>query len=291
MLSKYHLLLLLTSFLWSGSFIVGKVLVNHASPITLTILRWGLSLLFLLPPLLYGQKKMVPPRGALWPLFGMGVTGVLLFNVLQFWALAKTTAMNVGLISTLNPLSIALFASLFRYDKLRPSQIAAMLLSLAGVILVISKGNLQQLCHLQFNEGDLWMVAAVSVWGLYSIFTKAAMQYVTPLAATFYSGLFGFLLLLPLAGPDFAIDQADGAFWGAMLYMSFLSTVLCMFFWNLGVQKVGATTAGVFLNFNPIFTAIIAFLLLGEPLTLLQSAGTVIVVSGCYLFSRFSGKK
>ena len=217
----------------------------------------------------------------------MGISGVVLFNIFQFLALEKTSATNVGLISTLNAISIALFSVLFLKEKVNTLQILSMILSFFGVILVLLKGNFALLFSLHFNSGDLWMIAAVCIWGIYSVCSKWATKTVTPLMATLYSGIFGVILLLPFNIGSFTVSNINSSFITSLLYTGLISTVLCMVFWNIGVQKLGATTSGIFLNFNPIFTAILAFIFLGEELTWIQIFGTIIVVTGCYLFSHF----
>ncbi|PFK47787.1 EamA family transporter [Bacillus cereus] len=283
----YVFLLLLTSLLWGGNFVVGKSLVGHASPMTLTSLRWIIAVLCLFPIVWLKEKRLFPPRAAILPLLIMGVTGVVLFNIFQFLALEQTSATNVGLISTLNAISIALFSSLFLKEKINRFQILSMILSFFGVLLVLSKGNIALLFSLQFNSGDLWMIAAVCIWGIYSVCSKWATKTTTPMMATLYSGVFGVILLLPFNIPSFTVSDINASFITSLLYTGLISTVVCMVFWNIGVQKLGATTAGIFLNFNPIFTAILAFLFLGEELTWVQILGTLIVVTGCYLFSHF----
>lgn len=283
----YVFLLLLTSLLWGGNFVVGKSLVDHASPMTLTSLRWIIAVLCLFPIVWLKEKRLFPPRAAILPLLIMGVTGVVLFNIFQFLALEQTSATNVGLISTLNAISIALFSSLFLKEKINRFQILSMILSFFGVLLVLSKGNIALLFSLQFNSGDLWMIAAVCIWGIYSVCSKWATKTTSPMMATLYSGVFGVILLLPFNIPSFTVSDINASFITSLLYTGLISTVVCMVFWNIGVQKLGATTAGIFLNFNPIFTAILAFLFLGEALTWVQILGTVIVVTGCYLFSHF----
>ncbi|PFA25682.1 EamA family transporter [Bacillus cereus] len=283
----YVFLLLLTSLLWGGNFVVGKSLVDHASPMTLTSLRWIIAVLCLFPIVWLKEKRLFPPRAAILPLLIMGVTGVVLFNIFQFLALEQTSATNVGLISTLNAISIALFSSLFLKEKINRFQILSMILSFFGVLLVLSKGNIALLFSLQFNSGDLWMIAAVCIWGIYSVCSKWATKTTSPMMATLYSGVFGVILLLPFNIPSFTVSNINASFITSLLYTGLISTVVCMVFWNIGVQKLGATTAGIFLNFNPIFTAILAFLFLGEALTWVQILGTVIVVTGCYLFSHF----
>ncbi|WP_110925535.1 DMT family transporter [Planococcus massiliensis] len=291
MRNLYFLLLLLTSFLWAGNFIVGKWLVGHASPMTLTSLRWMIAVLCLLPLVWVTEKKIKPSRKAIVPLALMGITGVAFFNILQFLALEQTSASNVGLISTLNMLSIALFSVIFLKERLNPFQMAAMAFSFFGVLLVLTKGQLNLLLSLQFNKGDLYMLAAVGIWGIYSVLSKWAMAYTSAAMATLYSGIFGLAFLLPFNAADFAITNINASFVYSILYTGVISTVLCFVLWNLGVQKLGATTSGLFLNFNPVFTAILAFFVLGEKMTGIQILGSLIVISGCYFFSYFKTRK
>ncbi|WP_281217067.1 DMT family transporter [Lysinibacillus capsici] len=283
-------LMLVTSLLWGGNFVVAKTLVAHASPMTLTLVRWLIAVIVLLPLVWWKEKRLVPAKAALVPLFLMGITGVALFNIFQFLALERTTSTNAGLISTMNTMSIALFSFAFLKEKINGLQLLAMVLSLIGVFLVLSKGDWQLLWHFQLNTGDLWMVAAVCVWGLYSVCSKRAMQTTSPLMATLYAGLFGVLILVPFTITDFTFSEIDSSFILSLLYTGVISTVVCMVFWNIGVQQLGATTSGIFLNFNPIFTALLAFLFIGEQLSWLQGIGGIIVILGCYLFTHFKTK-
>lgn len=288
---RYYLLLLLTSFLWGGNFIVGKTLVDHASPITLTILRWAIAIICLIPLVWWKEKKLIPPKESILPLFIMGVTGVALFQALQFMALEKTSATNVGLISTLNMFSIAAFSFFFLKEKINKLQFLTMILSLFGVLLVLSKGNINLLFSLQFNKGDLYMMAAVGMWGIYSVSSKWAMTTVTPMMSILYSGIFGLLVLLPFSIKDFTVTNLNSSFMQGILYTGLVSTVICMVLWNIGVNKLGPSTSGLFLNFNPmIFTAVLAFAFLGENMTWIQAAGSVIVIAGCFLFTLLKNK-
>lgn len=290
MVKFYMGLMLVTSLLWGGNFVVAKTLVAHASPMTLTLVRWLIAVIVLLPLVWWKEKRLVPAKAALVPLFLMGITGVALFNIFQFLALERTTSTNAGLISTMNTMSIALFSFAFLKEKINGLQLLAMVLSLIGVFLVLSKGDWQLLWHFQLNTGDLWMVAAVCVWGLYSVCSKWAMQTTSPLMATLYAGLFGVLILVPFTFTDFTFSEIDSSFILSLLYTGVISTVVCMVFWNIGVQQLGATTSGIFLNFNPIFTALLAFLFIGEQLSWLQGIGGIIVILGCYLFTHFKTK-
>lgn len=286
---RYVLLLLLTSLLWAANFIISKSLIGHASSMTLTSLRWIIAVLVLIPIVQYKEKSLIPPKKALIPLFFMGVTGVVLFNIFQFLAIASTSATNASLISTLNMFSIAIFSYLFLKERMNLLQFASMLLSLTGVVFVLTKGSLSLLFTMEVNKGDIWMLSAVAVWGIYSVCSKWAMKHTTPLMATLYSGLFGLAALLPFNLSSFAIKNPDPAFVLSLLYTGIISTVLCLVLWNIGVKNLGATKSGLFLNFNPVFTAILAFLLLGEQMLLIQAAGSALVILGCCLFSIFQG--
>lgn len=284
----YVLILLLTSFLWGGNFVYSKFLIGHATPIMLTILRWTIAIIVLFPLVKKNRGKMLPPKDAILPLFLMGITGVVFFNIFQFLAIAQTSAINTGLISTLNPLSIALASALFLHEKIKFRQLLAMLFSLFGVLVILSKGSLNRILSLHFNNGDLWMVAAVMLWGIYSICGKWAMKRVPPVTATFYSGVLGVTLLLPFNLTHFHITNIDIPFILALFYTGIVSTVVCMTLWNIGLQKIGAVKAGIFLNFNPIFTAVLAFFILHETLKWAEFVGSIIVITGCFLFSRYT---
>lgn len=286
----YYLLLLATSLMWAGNIVISKTLVDHASPMTLTSLRWIIAVLCLIPLVWYKEKKILPPKQALLPLFLMGLTGVVLFNIFQFLAVERTTASNVGLITTLNAISIAVFSAIFLKEKMTFLQMLAMLLSLFGVLLVLTKGNIELLLSLQINKGDLLMLLAVGVWGLYSVCSKWATTKTSALMANLYSGIFGLIVLFPFNAPSFQVTNLDAGFIQAILYTGVISTVVCMLLWSIGVQQLGATTAGIFMNFNPVFTALLAFLFLGEKLTSIQIVGAVIVILGSYLFSHFKTK-
>lgn len=284
----FYALLLCTSLLWAGNFVAGKFLVGHAGPLVLTEMRWVVALICLAPLVWFRERKILPPRAAVWPLFWMGMTGVVLFNWFMFMALERTSAGNVGLLSALNPVSIALVAFFLLREKMSRRQMIGMTVSLAGVLVVISRGHLESLLQLRFNTGDLFMLGAVACWGFYSFFGKKSMQYVSPYMSTLWAGVFGALVLVPFILPSPAITAPDTAFWIATAYVSVGATVIAMLFWNIGVQKVGGTKSGIFLNFNPIFTAVLSFMFLGERMTAVQLAGTVLVIGGVYLFTTIS---
>lgn len=281
----YYLLLLFTSLLWAGNITAGKFVVGHAAPILLTDLRWGLAVILLVPFVWWKEKKLLPPLRSLPLLFLMGATGMAMYNVFMFLALERTTADNTALISALNPISIALVSFILIREKLSALQVMAMLLCLSGVLIVISHGDLDKLRSFHFNPGDLYMLSAVLMWGFYAVAGRFSLRYVSPIMSTLWSGIFGLLLLAPVTVTQLQIQNPTPVFWASTLYGGIAGTVLAMVFWNIGVQKVGATRSGIFLNFNPIFTAVLAYFLLGEQLNAYQWIGSAVVISGVLLFT------
>ena len=282
---RFYGLLLLTSVLWAGNFVVGGFLAGHTSPLTITDVRWAITVLCLIPVVYSTDKRILPPRRAVLPLILMALTGAVFFNVFMYLALKRTSADNVGLLSALNPVAIALASFLLLREKLRLQQVAGMLVSLIGVLIVVSHGNWERVVHFQLNLGDLLMLAAVGTWGLYSVAGKFAMRYVSPYMATLWAGAFGVAMMLPFDLPTLSFHGLDASFWKAILYTSIAGTVIAMVLWNIGVQRVGGTKSGMFLNFNPIFTAILSYLWMGETVHAIQVVGTVVVILGVSLFS------
>ncbi len=271
--------------LWAGNFVAGKFLVGHTDHITLIIIRWGIAVIVLLPFLLWKEKTLRFQRKHFWLLVGMGATGIALFNFFMFLALEYTSADNVGLISTLNPISIAIFSFFIMKDRLSARQLSAMIVSFFGILVVLTNGHLNRLLTLEANIGDIYMLLAVVSWGLYSVLGKKVMSELSPLVTTFWAGVFGNILVLPFLLDGVQFSHITASFWIASLYTGIGATVLGMVFWNIGVQKVGSTKSGMFLNFNPIFTAILAYFLLGETMTTGQIIGAFVVIVGVYFFT------
>lgn len=282
---KYYILLILTSLLWATNFVTGKFLVGHTTALTLTDIRWGIAVICLIPIVYIVEKRLFPTLRSVLPLLVMAATGVIFFNVFTYLALTRTTADNVGLLTALNPVAIALASFLILREKLSARQVLGMLISLIGVIVVVTRGSLERIVHFQLNSGDLLMLAAVACWGLYSVAGRWAMKDISPYMATLWSALFGVILALPFDLPNTSFRDLDTAFWVSALYGGIGGTVIAMVFWNIGVKQIGGTRSGIFLNFNPIFTAVLAFILLGEKIGLAQIIGTLLVITGVTVFS------
>lgn len=290
-MGKYYVLLVLTCLFWAGSFVVSKALVGQVTPMSLTMLRWALVVICLCPFVIGNKERRYVPKKAILPLFCMGVTGVVLFNIFQYVAIANTSATNVGFIATLNMASIAICSALFLKERVSFYQILMMCMAFFGVMLVVAKGSLLAILHLELQRGDLWMLLAVMIWGLYTVCSRWAMRYTNATTATCYSGMIGLVILGPFSMNDWQALSLTATGWLGVLYIGIMATVVCTLLWTICVEKVGATTAGVFINFDAIFTALLAFIFLGESITWMQGTGCFIAISACIGFAYFEKKR
>jgi drug/metabolite transporter (DMT)-like permease len=296
-INKVYLKLVLTTFFWGGTFVAARFAVGEAPPFFAASCRFLIASICLVSLTAWQshreQKSLPVPRsfrqGA--GLFSLGLTGIFLYNAIFFTSLKMTTATNGALIVAVNPLLTAVLSALWLREKVSPAQAVGLVISLAGVAVVIAKGSLSVLTQLSFNRGDLIMLGAPLCWALYSILGKKVLSNFTPLAATAYASVFGAALLVPAAliehaalgggWPHFSLLG-----WVAVLQLALLGTVIGFVWWYQGVKTIGTARAAAFVNLVPVFGALLAVLFLGERMLAAQLWGGVLVVLGVYFGSR-----
>lgn len=284
-MSKYRawLLLVLCNLFWAGNYVFGKYVIAEMTPLWITFSRWVLALFLLFPIARFFEKPDWKKAGKAWfPLLTMAIFGVIGFNLLLYSALEYTSATNAALVSALNPGVIVLFSIFLLREKITKLQSAGLVLSLLGVFVILTKGHLGQIFHVEYNRGDLLMIASVLVWTLYSVVGKRAAG-IPPITATAVSTLYAVLLMAPFAflqGID--IEKIGPLAVTGILYMVIFPSVGSFVFWNMSVRAIGASQAGVFLNLIPVFTAAVSAML-GEAITAAQVWGGLFVFAGVYL--------
>ncbi len=171
-------------------------------------------------------------------------------------------------------------------EPLRPIQIVGIFLSVCGAVIIISKGQLTLLWTGGFGLGEWLILGCVASWVAYSLFGKLVLKDLEPLVAVFYSAVAGAILLLPLALKN-GMVQEIGTYgvkiWSALVYLAVLGTVFGFWWYYEGIRDLGASRAGVFINLVPVSAVILAFFLLGEPITLAMVGGGVMVLGGVIL--------
>ena len=282
-----YLLLCVSALAWAGNFIVARYVHEQVTPLTLNFGRWGLALVILLPftigPVLR-QRELVRAHFKLFAL--LGLTGIALFHSFVYAALESTGAINAALILSLTPVFIVLLSWVLDKEPIATAQAAGIALSLLGAVVLITRGDAAAVRALEFNRGDLWMLAAVPNWALYSVLLRRrppAIQPMVLLTVTIAAGL-AFLmpaLIFELArGPDFRFGRETAA---SVVYVALFASVIAYICWNRGVATVGANRAGLFLHLVPAFSALLAIAVLGESLLLHHALGIGLIIAGIYL--------
>lgn len=293
---KYQafLFLLVCNLLWAGNFIFGKVVINEFSPLWITFLRWMIACGILLPIAVVYEKLNVTRLKKIlkesWLILTcMGVSGGILFNVFTYSALQFTSPTNGTLVFSLTP-AITMICSFFLWkEKISIMQVAGLSISFLGVLTLLTGGNLMQVFQMNFNKGDLLMIAADVCWMAYAFFCKKS-DMVPPITAITLSSFIAVLIMIPfLMLQPLAVHQVTAMGVNGVLYIGVFASVCAFILWNISVRTVGANTANLTINLIPVYTAIIT-LLMGDMISRTQIWGGVMVVMGLLLTSQRAKK-
>ena len=273
---------------WSGNNVVAKAVIGDVPPFSFTFLRWMLASVILLPfTWSYVKHDWRKARLAWIRLSLIALFGISAFNTLLYMAVETTSAVNVGLISSIFPVCIALFSWLILHVRLNRIQMAGMLLSFTGIILVILRGDFSTITALEFVEGDLWMVAGILCGSIYPVLLHDKPD-IHPLSLLMIIILLGMLMSLPLYLLDLLQGRfvhVNGAVVSGLLYIAIFPSILAYMLWNRGIELVGANRAGLYLNLIPVLTAIMASFFLDETLSWYHFEGLLLVICGMLLFN------
>jgi drug/metabolite transporter (DMT)-like permease len=287
--------LLTATALWAGNAITGRVLVasGAVSPITLSAVRWGLAALLLLPL----GWRVFAPSSALWHnkkrFLLLGLFGVGSYNALLYLALETSTAINVTLIGASMPIWMLFIGAVFYQTKPRLLQAVGAVISLLGVAIVLTRGDLSTLLSMQIVLGDFFIMLATITWALYSwMLTRpgSSNERQWPWAQFLMAQIFAGLLWTGFFdGFEIAAGQAylDLNFWTAslILFVAIGPSLISYRCWGLGVNGAGPTVAAFFANFIPLFTAIFSAAILGEPPQLFHGLAFALIVTGIWVSS------
>lgn len=288
------LLLTVPPLLWAGNAVVGRMVHDLVPPITLNFLRWAIALTLLLP---LGGWVLRRDSG-LWSSWRrflvLGLLGVGLYNALQYLALQSSTPINVTLVAASMPVWMLLIGRLFFGATIARRQVVGALLSIAGVLLVLSRGDPAQLLAARLVPGDILMILATIAWSVYSwlltlpkdppaIRADWAAFLLAQVAFGFaWSGLFA-------AGEWAAAPQQIRWGWplaAGLLYVAIGPAIIAFRCWGAGVQRAGPNVAGFFNNLTPLFAALMSSAFLGELPHLYHGAAFALIVGGIVLSSR-----
>jgi drug/metabolite transporter (DMT)-like permease len=282
-----YLLLVLSTLFWAGNFVLGRAVKASIPPIGLAFWRWAIALAVLLP-------FSLPHLRAQWPLVRdnrralavCGILGVTCFNTFIYIGLHYTTAINALLVNSVIPVLIVVLSRVLAGTPVTRPQAIGVMLSLAGVIIIICRADEGLLLSLQVNRGDLWVLLAVMSWAFYTFLLRTRPAGLHPLSFLSAIIINGLVVLAPFyvweisRGGRVGLDLATC---GTLLYMALFPSVLAFIFWNQAVGEVGPNRAGLFLHLMPVFGAILSFFFLDESLYLYHLIGMGLIFAGIYL--------
>jgi drug/metabolite transporter (DMT)-like permease len=282
-----YLVAALPPLFWSGNFLVARLMRDKIPPIQMSFWRWVLALLILLPFCLGHLRREWPRLRANLPFLALlGGVGVTAFNCFVYAALHHTTVVNASLVNSLLPVVTFTLAYLILRQRLSPRQVAGLAVSLIGAAVVICRGDLRQIVEVAPNRGDLLVFVGMSFWALYTVLIRWRPLGLHPMAFLGATVAFGVLFHIPFvvwelgARGGFAVTPEAV---GALVYLAIFPSILAYIFWNRSVARLGPGKVGIFMHLLPIFSAVLAVLVLGERLGLYHLVGFAIIVSGILL--------
>ena len=288
-----YVLLIIATCLWGGNFVAGKMLVAEVPPLILAGMRWLTALVLLLP--FYGRIAWRHRKELLrrWPQVAiLSLLGVAGFNTLVYIAVQTTSSINAALMNAATPVFILVISLLFLGEKLSLVRTAGILVSIAGVLWIISQGSLAAIAGLHFNHGDLWMLLAILFWALYTMLTKRWAGSFQPNALFVGTVCVTILMLAPGALLELALGSHpitwNGAVVGGIIYIGLFASIVAFTCWNRAVALIGPARCAGFLNLIPLFSAVFAVLLAGERIHIYHLVGTVLILVGIAVSSRES---
>ncbi len=295
-LSRNAIFLLCLAMLgWAGNTIAGRLSTGEISPMMVVFLRWFIITTFL-SLIFYSKivKSLVFLKGKFLWVFLMGGLGMTCFNSLFYIAAQNTSAINLGIIQGFMPGIILTGSVLFFKEKVNFVKLCGLFISFFGVVIVISKGDFQTIIDLTINLGDIVMFLALFFYAGFTLGLRYKPE-IDPLVLMAYFSFGALISSIPLVLLElvFGYSQlpSNTNAWLTIFYIAFVPSLLAQIFFIKGVELIGASQAGLFINILPIFAAILGVIILGEKLQIYHFTSLVVVLTGVYTFMVFGNDR
>ena len=285
-----YLLLTLTALFWSGNMVMGRGIRADVPPIALAFWRWTIALALFAPLALPHLRSQWDRLRAAWPfVVVLGLLGVGGYNTFAYLALQHTTATSATLLNSFIPIATIAFGFLLFGKRLSRAEAMGVVVSLLGVAVIVSRGSVETLLGLSLNAGDLWMLAAVTVWGLYTVGLQKRPEGVDPMLMLAAFTVVGLIALAPAylweLSSGRSINVNMNAI-GGILYTAIFPGFLGYVFYNAGVAAVGPARGSLFIHLMPVFATLLAAIFLGERPQWYHFVGIALVFAGIFLTTR-----
>ncbi len=286
-----YILLVLTTLFWSGNFIVGKVASSYEiPPFSLNFYRWLFAGLILLP---FTIKEILNKKNYIANNIGffviLGITSITIFNSTVYYSLYYMQVISGVLMISTIPVWIMFISSILGIEKTNKFQIFGVILSLLGVLFIITKSNLDVIKNLAFNRGDLIMASGMFAWALYSALLKKKTYEISQITLLEVVIITGLIFLIPIYILEILFGNKiilGKPFILTLSYVVIFPGLASFFFWIKGIGIIGANRAGVFLHLMPVFGSVMAIFLFNEKFMFYHLLGAIFIIAGITLSNK-----
>jgi len=284
-------MLICATLFWAGNFMVGKyAFLTEIPPLSLVFYRWSLVWIILLP---FTYKEIIEYKETILNnlplLFFLGFTSVGLFNSFTYLSLIYTQVINASLFNTAIPAIIILLCFLFKVEKTNKFQILGLIISVCGILAIITKLKLDILLSLDFNKGDLIMIGGVITWGVYSTLLKKKKFTLPLLTLVHVICTFGLISVFPQFLYEYSNAQLikfDINLIYTLIFLAIFPSIGSYYCWAGAVSIIGANRAGIFLSLIPLFSTIMAIFYYNEQFQFFHLIGAILIVVGLFLANK-----
>ena len=284
-------MLVCATLFWAGNFIVGKfAFLTNIPPLSLVFYRWLLVWIILLP---FTYKEIIKHKNTILDnlplLFFLGFTSVGLFNSFTYLSLIHTQVINATLFNTAIPAVIILLCFLFNVEKTNKFQILGLVISVLGILSIITKLDIEILLSLNFNKGDIIMIGGVITWGIYSTLLKKKKFTLPLLTLVHVICTFGLITVLPQFLYEFyqgKLIKIDIDLFYILIFLALFPSIGSYYCWAGAVSIIGANRAGIFLSLIPLFSTIMAIIFFDEQFNFYHSLGAILIILGLFLSNK-----
>jgi drug/metabolite transporter (DMT)-like permease len=285
---RIYIYLVLCVLFWSGNFILGRFIKDDISPIELSFYRWSFVFIFLSPIFIKSFSKIINAiKSHFIVLFTLSFLGIAGFNLVLYTGLRYTTATNALIINSTIPIIIIILSFIFFKQKTTLMQNIGIFLSTFGVLYLVLKGDIQSILNLEFNIGDILLLISALIWGLYVIILRFKPKELNGIELLVILVFLGVLILLPIYLYFHTDIQRDiyliKNHYYVFGYISIFASILSFYFWNKGIEVIGANKTGQFIHLMPLFGIILAYIFVDESLAIYHIVGGFLIGLGIYL--------
>jgi len=276
-------LLVMAALFWGGNAVASRIAVGQVSPMSLTTLRWTITIAVLLVVARDQLRADWPVLRSHWRyLVAMGAIGLTAFNALMYIAAYTTSGVNLTIIQGAIPVFVLIGAFLTYRTRISRAQGVGVVVTIAGIVIIASKGDLGTVLGLKFASGDLLMLVACACYAAYTVALKRRPA-VSGLGLFTILAIIAGLIAIPLYAAEFAAGRTywpTPTGWAVIFYVGFFPSLLSQVFYMRGIELIGPGPAGIFVNLVPVFGSALSVMILGEPFGWYQATALILVLGG-----------